>query len=49
MIGPNTAALYERKAAKEAIMAQSGADEATARNIVLAIVAGTIPNVSMRF
>jgi len=37
------------KAAKEAIMAQSGADEATARNIVLAIVAGTIPNVSMRF
>lgn len=34
--------------AKEALMAQ-GAGEATAKKIVLAIVAGEIPNVSMRF
>lgn len=36
------------KAAKEAIM-QNGADEDTARKIVLAIIANEIPNVSLRF
>lgn len=36
------------KAAKEAIMSQ-GADEETAKKIVLAIVAGEVPNVRMNF
>lgn len=36
------------KAAKEALMAQ-GADEETAKKIVLAIVAGEVPNVTLRF
>lgn len=36
------------KAAKEALMAQ-GADEESAKKIVLAIIAGEIPNVTLRF
>lgn len=36
------------KAAKKAVMAQ-GADEETAKKIVLAIVAGEVPNVTLRF
>ncbi|OYR25863.1 hypothetical protein [Brucella pseudogrignonensis] len=36
------------KSAKEALMAQ-GADEETAKKIVLAVIAGEIPNVTLRF
>jgi len=37
------------RAAKEAIMEHGGVDEPTARKIVLALVAGTIPNTSVKF
>lgn len=37
------------KAAKEAIMSVSGADEETAKKIVLAIVAGEVPNTKVTF
>lgn len=37
------------KAAKEAIMSHCDVDEPAARRIVLAIVAGTIPNIAVRF
>lgn len=37
------------KAAKEAIMSNGGIEEEAARKIVLAIVAGEIPNVTLRF
>ncbi|WP_323982114.1 hypothetical protein [Novosphingobium aureum] len=36
-------------AAKEAIMEAGSVDEATAKNIVLAIVGGSVPNVTLRF